>query len=681
MPDGTANIQINLTGDVFIAIQNLQAEFKQLINRVTVFEGDVKSSFNTLNTQVSKFKTGIKQISFAAIADNVRNVTDGFKEMTGPGLQFEQQIADLSAITGVAGEDLKVLEEASRSMGKTSGIGASQAAEAFKLLASNIDIASIGGVQGLKALQKETITLSQAAGTDLPMAADTMSFALNQFQLPVSEAARVINTLGAGAKYGAAEIPDLAASLKGAGSVAHQAGVNIESTVGAIEVLSQRGIKGAEAGTMLRNVLLKLQTENIPGVNLKADGLSKSLGKMTNIVNDATSMEKIFGRENITAAQILISEAAAVQTMTDKVTGTHVAYEQAAIRTKTYKHELELVRAKVDDFKISIFNATGSMLPWAEYLMQAMIPLSQMIPLISAVGSGIKALTTAQWALNAAQLAMPALAIVAGLAVIGAAVYSLTRKYDAASIAADSFEEAQRKVKESTFDERYETEQLLKVARDTKKSTEERTIALDKLKAKSAEFFGQMSLETIATEQGAIAFNKYAESIDKVALAEILREQVKERVKQQEEIRQNGPSHSFGQWLGKWEKLIYNTTVGTMLYGPGGVAKAAAITGADEESLANYQLQQLQGANEQTQNRIYNIESGYKTPSQPLVMAPRSNSQIAGSSNKGVNINNPQFKIEINTNNLDQSKDQVAQWVRDTLYSGIKDTSLIPSGN
>jgi TP901 family phage tail tape measure protein len=440
----TTNIQLNIQGNVFIAIEKIQAEFNQLIQRVTIFEGEVKDSFNTLNKQVSNFKFSLKQISFSAIAENVRNLSEAFSGAAQPGLDFEQKIADLSAITGLAGSDLDVLSEAAREVGKSSGLGAGQAAEAFKLLASNIDVTKIGGVNGLKALQKETITLSQAAGVDLPMAADTMSFALNQFNLPATEAARVINVLGAGAKFGAAEIPDLAESLKNAGSVANAAGVNIETTVGAIEVLSQNAIKGSEAGTALRNILLKLQTKDIPGVDLKTQGLSGALAKMTGMLDDTTQMEKIFGAENINAATILIKNAESVGDMTNRVTGTNVAYQQAEIRTKTYAHELEKVRAKMDDLKISFFNATGSLLPWSEFLFQALVPLSQMVPLFSAVGSAVgfftnaqkmsaawtKIATGAQWLWNAALNANPIGIAVAALAALGGAIVWAYNKFD-----------------------------------------------------------------------------------------------------------------------------------------------------------------------------------------------------------------------------------------------------------
>lgn len=314
------------------------------------------------------------------ITQTFANLNQTINELSGPGAQFQQQMADLQAITGIAGKELDILGAAARKVGISSGLGASDAAEAFKLLASNIDIATIGGIEGLKQLQKETITLSKAAGIDLPLAADTMSFAINQFGLSAKDASRVINVLGAGAKYGAAEIPDLAESLRITGTTAAQAGINIESTVGALEILSQNALKGSLAGTGLRNVLIKLQTEEIPGVNLQTMGLSKSLAALKPYLNDTTFLAKTFGVENINVAQILIRNAEAVDQMTQKVTDTNVAYEQAEIRANTFNTTMAKMKAFFDDFKISIFNASKGVLPYLNFMADGIRMVSSLAP-------------------------------------------------------------------------------------------------------------------------------------------------------------------------------------------------------------------------------------------------------------------------------------------------------------
>lgn len=480
----------------------------------------------------------LKTISLVQLAQGIANVNQELQAGIAPGADYDQQLADLEAITGITGKDLKDLGETARAVGKETGLGAAMAIEAYKLLASNIDVSVIGGVKGLKMLQKETITLAQAAGVDLPTAANTMAFAINQFKQPATEAGRIINVLGAGAKYGAAEIPDLAASLKEAGSVAADANVSIESTVGAIEVLSQRGLKGAEAGTTLRNVLLKLQTEQIPGVNLKAEGLNASLLKMQKYLGNTVALEKIFGRENITAAQILISSADAVATMTERVTGTNVAYEQAAIRTRTYKTELARIRSQIDDFKISIFEATGSFLPWIEitgkaagsvaniapalYFMQA--PLQGTIGHIKKLIIGLKGAKTAQQALNIVFMQSPIGWILLGVTALTIAIIALKNRTRELTFEQKILGDVNAKAAEYSAKEHMEIDRLFESLRKTNPKSKERKNIIDELIRRYPDLLKNMNLERATAEDIAKAYQLVTAEVDRMAKAKALEE-------------------------------------------------------------------------------------------------------------------------------------------------------------
>jgi TP901 family phage tail tape measure protein len=280
-------------------------------------------------------------------------------EINKPGLEFEQSMADLSAITGIAGKELEALGETARELGIKSGLGAKQAAESYKILASQIDVTKIG-MSGLQMLQKETITLSQASGIEMAAAAEALTGTINQFGLQASEATRIINVLGAGAKYGAAEIPDLAQSFKVVGAAANAAGISVEATAGVIEVLSKNNLKGAEAGTAMRNILLKMQSDL--GVDFKMTSMSQALEALKPKLNDVTFLTKTFGMENTVAAQFLIQNASLVDEMTNRVSGTNVAFEQAAIRTNTWGHKIDIFKAKINDMGIGLYQNSGGML-------------------------------------------------------------------------------------------------------------------------------------------------------------------------------------------------------------------------------------------------------------------------------------------------------------------------------
>jgi hypothetical protein len=90
---------------------------------------------------------------------------------------FTKSISELSAITGATGKDLKFYEEQAALIGKTTTLSASQAADAFKLIASaKPDL--LANKEALAAVTKEAVKLAEAAGIGLADAASTVAFLL-----------------------------------------------------------------------------------------------------------------------------------------------------------------------------------------------------------------------------------------------------------------------------------------------------------------------------------------------------------------------------------------------------------------------------------------------------------------------------------------------------------------------
>lgn len=350
----------NVSYSINIVVKNALGQIKKVIAAFS----DVKDEADKASRKADLFGGICGKLSIpnlAAISTMIGNVGSSLSQAADVGMAFEQRMADLSAITGIVGDDLKQLEENARRFGKESGLGADTAARAYTVLASQIQVADIG-MDGLNKLQEKSITLAQASGMSLDAAAESLAGTINQFGLSANEANRVINVLAAGSKYGAAEISELSQSFKVVGAAASAMGLDVESTAGALEVLSKANLKGAEAGTALRNIILKLNTTL--GIDLGETSLSTALDALKPKLNDATYLSKLFGAENIAAAQFLIQNASAVDEMTRQLTGTNVAEEQAAIRTQTTAQRMAELRAQMDDIKISITNAAGAMGPW-----------------------------------------------------------------------------------------------------------------------------------------------------------------------------------------------------------------------------------------------------------------------------------------------------------------------------
>lgn len=446
--DSRANYQVNIDGNVFVAVQNLFAEFTKIVQVVEQVDESVQASTRQITEHVDKsansfgrLQDKIRSISLTSVIEQVEKVSTAIASISGPGIGFEQSMADLSSITGIVGDELRDLGQVARQTGRDSGLGAQQAANAFALLASQIQVDKIG-MEGLKVLQQNTITLSHAAGMSMNDAATALAGTINQFGLQATEANRVINVLAAGSKYGAAEIVDLSQSFKVVGAAASAAGLTVEDTAGAIEVLSKNNLKGAEAGTALRNIMLKMQTTL--GVDFRKNSLSEALDALKPKLTDATYLSKVFGMENIAAAQFLIKNADAVAEMTAQVTDTNVAQEQAAIRTDTVQQMMTRCQARIDDLKIGFFELTGSAGGYATIIAQQAVTVAQLLPLLGLLTSASKlqslwtgAVSTAttvwtgvQWLLNASLWACPITWIVAGIAALIAIIVVCVTKVE-----------------------------------------------------------------------------------------------------------------------------------------------------------------------------------------------------------------------------------------------------------
>ena len=242
---------------------------------------------------------------------------------------FTKSISELSAITGATGKDLAFYEEQAAMIGKTTTLSASQAATAFKLIASaKPDL--LASKEALAAVTKEAVTLAEAAGVGLADAAQTVGVSLNQFGAEADQAARFVNVLAAGAKMGSSSITDTSQAMKNAGVAAKLAGLSFEEANVGVQLLAKGGLFAAEAGTGFRQVLLKLENEAENKFKPSIVGLAGALENLAAEEMSLTELTELFGAEAMKSAAVMIDGAADARTLEAAITGTSIATEMAA---------------------------------------------------------------------------------------------------------------------------------------------------------------------------------------------------------------------------------------------------------------------------------------------------------------------------------------------------------------
>lgn len=354
------------------AIKKAQSEFDKLDKKVQKADDAVRDFTKNVGNypKLNAFAGGLKNLVGAfGLVGGVAAIASVVKGSITIVREFEQSIADLRAITGASGEDLDFLKRNAIEMGKGVKGGAKAVVESYKLIAS-AKPELLENVKALNQVTKAVITLSQASGMELPEAATALTDAMNQFGAPAEEAAFFIDALANGAKYGSAEIPQITEALLKFGAVAKSSNISIGESTALIELLAEKGLKGAEAGTALRNVLLKLSAPDalprdaqkiIQGLGIdfeflkdKTVTVQQKFEALKPLLQDDAYLVKVFGQENVVAAKNVIGHTDRLGELTSKMDEFGTAQEQAALRTQTLEGDITKLGSAWDSFILSL---------------------------------------------------------------------------------------------------------------------------------------------------------------------------------------------------------------------------------------------------------------------------------------------------------------------------------------
>lgn len=332
-------------------IQHLQGILKQHRQEIKGITTETKKATVSIGSMVDWFNR------FGGVILSVIGFLTGFtlalRAIRDERNKLEESQAGLKALTGLDDDSIAWLTGQAKTLSTTmtkEGLRVRQSAaeilDAFMLVGS-AKPELLGDKEALKAVTEEAMRL-QAAAKDITLneAVDSLTLSLNQYGAAADQAGRFTNVLAAGSQAGSANIASQAKAIRNAGTAAASANVPIEQTVALIETLAYRGIKDEVAGTGLKKFFLVLQT-GADETNPKIVGLDKALENLKNKNMDAGAIKKMFGEEGYNTASVILQNTEMVKDFTAAVTGTNVAYEQAAINSDTAQAKLEQARNKM----------------------------------------------------------------------------------------------------------------------------------------------------------------------------------------------------------------------------------------------------------------------------------------------------------------------------------------------
>ncbi|WP_273016675.1 phage tail tape measure protein [Leeuwenhoekiella blandensis] len=444
---------------VFVAHDKLTSVVKTMTRSVNKFSRTTSAGIVRMDQKITGSFKRLGRLSQIGLGIGLAGL---FSMAVQGNLEYNESLASLSAITGSTGKDLGILEQNVLKLGKKTGKSGAEIAKAFELVGS-AKPELLKNVDALSQTTDSVITLSKASKLDLETSARSLTGVMNQFNLGAEHSNRTINTLAAGAKEGAAAIPQISEAILQFGTGAAASNVSLEQSVALVETFAEKGIQGAEAGTKLRNILTKMSaTGALPkeaitqlekfGVNTKivsnaALPLNVRLKELSKIAGDSTALVKVFGLENKEAGQILLNNIPTYERLTNAVEGTTEAERQAAINSNTLVALIDKVKASfsnattavntnsqslefVKDILRLVANNMETVVGVAIWIIGAFTALKVVSGTIQFIESATKLWAGAQWLLNAAMTANPIGIVITAIGLLIGLVTVIITKYD-----------------------------------------------------------------------------------------------------------------------------------------------------------------------------------------------------------------------------------------------------------
>lgn len=264
------------------AINNAQAELQGMQSELSKTEKYIKEASdstdkcaNSIDEYGKETKEAVEQTSVfgdvlkanlisGAIQTGLRELAEGIKEVAEAavetGSSFEASMSQVAATMGMTAEEVEngseaytLLADAAKKCGKETMFSASQAGEALNYLA----LAGYDAEKAAATLPK-VLDLAAAGGLDLAYASDLVTDSMAAMNMETDKLDNYIDQMAKTSQKSNTSVAQLGeATLVCAGTVS-LAGQSLETMNTELGILANNGIKGAEGGTHLRNIILSL---------------------------------------------------------------------------------------------------------------------------------------------------------------------------------------------------------------------------------------------------------------------------------------------------------------------------------------------------------------------------------------------------------------------------------------
>ena len=203
--------------------------------------------------------------------------------------EFEQQMANVKAITGATEEEFQKLEKSAKDLGATTQFTAKEVAQLQE------EYAKLGfTTQQILDASEATLELATATGSDLAQSAKVAAATINGFRLTAKDTQRIVDVMAKSFTSSALDLNKFETAMAAVAPVAATVGMSVEETTASLGVLVDAGFDASTAGTALRNILLDTQKAGI--------STAEAFEMIKNAADPTTAAFDLFGKRGAAVA-------------------------------------------------------------------------------------------------------------------------------------------------------------------------------------------------------------------------------------------------------------------------------------------------------------------------------------------------------------------------------------------
>lgn len=229
----------------------------ELSAKLSLDSSDYERGLSAAESGVKKLETAVKVFVFGKAA---KKLVGFAKDAVNTGMAFDSAMSQVAATMGVSTDEIGELREFAKEMGATTAFSANQAAEALNYMA----LAGYDAEKSMKMLPT-VLNLAAAGGFDLARASDMVTDAQSALGLTTEQTTTMVDQMAKTASKSNTSVEQLGDAMLTIGGTAKFMAGGTDRLQTVLGLLADNGIKGSEAGTHLRNMLLKLSSPTKDG--------------------------------------------------------------------------------------------------------------------------------------------------------------------------------------------------------------------------------------------------------------------------------------------------------------------------------------------------------------------------------------------------------------------------------